>query len=354
MTNSNISSQSSEPTYSTPTPVVIDATKLPARIRWRRAFRALARVLRDPEQTDQVLVFSTYANAGTMPRRSHRFLDDPRGRRLYRERRAIDGHTIDLDALGNLPEGTLGRAYADFLRSRGLTSDVFEGTPEDVPDPGMAYIIQRLRQTHDLWHVVTGYDTDPASEVALQAFTFGQLGAPSAGILALLGTLRGMSIKADLVRDVARAHRLGRRAEKLAIFPWEDYWSTPLLDVRRMLRLPVVPHDAERLAREVRAVIASMSPAPAPSTTAPPASTTATDASTAHPTTEADHTAAGATEATHATDATASTANPSATDTTSRRFIDIAHASGASRARRHRRALRRAWRAARREIRAAA
>ncbi len=236
----------------------VDATKLPAPVRWRRAAQALATVLRDPERTDQVLVFATYINAGSLPRRIHRFLDDPRGQRLYREHRTIDTRSVDLDALARLPEGTLGRTYAEFLSSRGLTPDVFDAPPENIADPEMAYAIQRLRQTHDLWHVVTGYDTDPASEVALQAFTFGQLRAPASGILAALGTVRGMSLKRDLVRYVVRALRLGSRTEKLAVFEWENHWATPLVEVREMLGLPADPADARRLGEEVRAAIAAI------------------------------------------------------------------------------------------------
>jgi ubiquinone biosynthesis protein COQ4 len=241
------------------TMTTVDATQLPALTRWKRALTALAAVLRDPEKTDQVLVFSTYANAGTMPERIHYFLGHPDGARLYAERRTIDSHSIDLEALAQLPEGTLGRAYAEFLNVRNFTPDVFEGAPEDITDPAMAYVVQRLRQTHDLWHVVTGYETDPASEVALQAFTYGQLGAKSAGILALLGTLRGSQLKRDLVRDVVHAYRLGVAAEGLAVFPWEDHWATPLDEVRAMLNLPIENPAAKKLADEVRAVVAAMS-----------------------------------------------------------------------------------------------
>ncbi len=232
----------------------VDATQLPALERWQRAFTALAAVLRDPDRTDQVLVFSTYANAGSMPDRIHRFLDHPAGARLYREHRMIDAHSVA--ALAALPVGTLGRAYADFLNSRGLTPDIFENPPDNISSPEMAYVIQRLRQTHDLWHVVTGYDTDPASEVALQAFTFGQLRAPSSGILALLGTLRGSQLKRDLVVNVLRALRLGARAEKLAAFPWEDHWDKPLSEVRTMLGLPTVPTEPAQLSASVREIVA--------------------------------------------------------------------------------------------------
>lgn len=212
-----------------------DISQLPAIERWRRALGALAKVLANPERTDQVLVFSSYANAGSMSSRTHLFYDDPRGRRLYDEHRTIDSHTVDLDALSALPAGTLGHAYADFLKSRGLTPEVFDAAPEEIKDPRTQYVVQRVRQTHDLWHVVTGCNTDPAGEIALQAFTFAQTRAPSTAILAVAGTLRGLREKRSLPRDVALAFRAGLRAEKLASFPWEDHWATPLAEVRAML-----------------------------------------------------------------------------------------------------------------------
>lgn len=220
---------------------VEDVADLPALVRWRRALRALARVMIDPDQTDQVLVFSNLANAGKRDERLHLFFADPRGQRLYAERRTLDSRTIDLDALAKLPAGTLGHAYAAFMRAHGLSPDVFDGRPAEVRDDRAAYVIQRMRQTHDLWHVVTNAETDPAGEVALQAFTFAQIRAPSSAILAALGTLRSLRYTRQVVRDVVELYRLGRAAEPLALFPWEDHWATPLCDVRRMLKLPASP-----------------------------------------------------------------------------------------------------------------
>src|SRR5262249_26158167 len=131
-------------------------------VRWARAMRALRHILSNPEATDRVIEFLQLANTGSLPGRAAVFFADPHGRKLYAEQRKIDSHTVDLDALLALPEGTLGRAYATFLRSRGLTPEVFDAPPEGVPDPKVAYVIQRARQTHDLWHVVTGCETDPA------------------------------------------------------------------------------------------------------------------------------------------------------------------------------------------------
>jgi ubiquinone biosynthesis protein COQ4 len=225
----------------TPTNHEVDAADLPALERWRRAFKALTTVMADPDRTDQVLVFSTYANAGTMHRRLHRFYDDPRGRRLYDERRTIDSRTIDLAALAALPTDTLGFAYATFLRSRDLTPEIFDGPPEHVSDPRAAYVIQRMRQTHDLWHVVTGHETDPFGEIALQAFTFGQIGAPSTLVLSAAGALNFRRLRPGLARAVLAAFKAGRAANPFVIFPWEDHWTTPLAEVQRLLNVTPIP-----------------------------------------------------------------------------------------------------------------
>ncbi|MDB4953488.1 MAG: uncharacterized protein JWO36_1057 [Myxococcales bacterium] len=218
-----------------------DIAALPAAVRWRRALAALSRILAHPEETERVLEFTTYANAGGGQQRMAFFYGDPRSRRLYDEHRALDSHTIDLDELVKLPADTLGHAYASFMKQNGLTPDVFDGTPKHFHEPRAAYLVQRVRQSHDLWHVVTNAKTDPAGEIALQAFTFAQLRAPSAGILAALGTLRTIRYSRQILRDVRELYRLGLAADNLAVFPWEDHWATPLAEVRRLLGIPAQP-----------------------------------------------------------------------------------------------------------------
>ena len=41
-----------------------------------------------------------------------------------------------------------------------------------------SYIMLRLRQSHDIWHVVTGFGTDKVGEIALKAFEVAQARRP--------------------------------------------------------------------------------------------------------------------------------------------------------------------------------
>ena len=220
---------------------VADVADLRPAVRWARAIRALGQILANPEDTERVLEFSNLANAGRRDDRLNLFYDHPVGARLFAERRAIDSTTVDIEVLAALPVGTLGHAYAQFMKTHGITPNIFDGSPEDVHDERAAYVIQRMRQTHDLWHVVTRCETDPAGEIALQAFSFAQLRAPSSGILATLGTLRALPYSRQVLRDAVRMYRIGLAAERFAVFPWEDHWTTPLVDVRRLLGVPTDP-----------------------------------------------------------------------------------------------------------------
>lgn len=228
------------PTVNAESTMPADMLALSAPERWRRALTALAHVMTDPSRTDEVLVFTGYANAGTLARRQEMYQGDPEWEALYRDRPAIDSHTIDVAAMAQLPAGTLGRAYADFLIANGLTPDVFDGPPPGVKDERTAYAIQRLRQTHDLWHVVTGHNTDFAGEIRLQAFTYAQLGAPASLILAAVGTLKAARESVWLGREALAAYRDGKRAHRFATFRWEQHWTTPLAEVRRLLHVAPV------------------------------------------------------------------------------------------------------------------
>jgi ubiquinone biosynthesis protein COQ4 len=199
------------------------------------AGRSLGRLMRSPGDTRQVFLLYVTLNAPSAPRITRAVLGDPEGRRMFEARAAIDSRSVDLEALARLPEGTLGRAYADHLRRNGLDPDLFQappGVPADV-----AWVAQRLRQSHDVWHVVTGYDTSVADELCLQAFTFAQVRAAGPAVLSAIGTLRWMWRDPRLVARVADGLRRGAWARSLLTVPWEERWGQELDALRRELRV---------------------------------------------------------------------------------------------------------------------
>lgn len=197
------------------------------------AARGLYHLMRNTEDTEQVFVVAAALNARRAPTFMARFLEDDRGLALLESRAAIDSASVDFEALRALPADTLGGAYARFLDTHGLDPDLFQAPPGLPVASG--YIAQRMRQTHDIWHVVTGYTPAVEGELAVLAFTYAQTGMPSAALISALGTLRFCLKIRGLVGRVRQAYRRGKATPFLGNVAWEEMWTWRLDTVRSHL-----------------------------------------------------------------------------------------------------------------------
>lgn len=103
------------------------------------------------------------------------------------------GEPLDLEEMAKLPEGSLGRSYRDWIVDNNLTAAIatdYRVFHEALESSGMLagmpasmkYAVLRGFQTHDFQHVVTGYNSKPQGEIALQAFCLAQLHFPYFGM----------------------------------------------------------------------------------------------------------------------------------------------------------------------------
>ncbi|GAB4560545.1 MAG: hypothetical protein Tsb0020_07340 [Haliangiales bacterium] len=149
---------------------------------------------------------------------------------------------IDPDALATLPLGTLGRTYADWMRQRGLSP---RSLREKSGDNELARLRNHAVVTHDIWHVVTGFDTDVAGEAGLQAFYLAQNGGgiPLALMSAImLNTLIYAVEDGDRrMNAIVRGWTLGKRCQPLFGTDWTELWETPLDDVRSQFAIDDLP-----------------------------------------------------------------------------------------------------------------
>ncbi len=215
----------------------------PRRVEWRRAWRALRRLIADPERTDQVFEL-IQALAGQSGERLYaRFLASPDGRRLLAERPSLPDALADGTRLAALPPGSLGSAYAAFMReqrleARGLADAAAAVRDlDEALDPERRWFFDRLRDMHDLWHVTTGYGRDVAGEAALLAFTHAQTRNRGVGAIVLAAAVVGPKARLRWQRYLLQAWRRGRRAAALPMAPWEELLPLPLDEVRRRLRI---------------------------------------------------------------------------------------------------------------------
>jgi ubiquinone biosynthesis protein COQ4 len=200
--------------------------------------KAFSKLLRNPDDTTQIFLMGIVLNAPMFPHLLLRMMTSDEGVRLVEERPLINTKTVDFDALRKLPASTLGGAYVRYLDENKLDPDLFK------PPPGLPavprWVATRVRQTHDVWHALTGYGPDVPGELALQAFTYGQLGMPSAVMVATLGTLTRAPRS---MLDVARGYRRGKAAKFLPTVRFESMWQRPLEEVRRELGIAPLLHS---------------------------------------------------------------------------------------------------------------
>lgn len=215
-----------------------------------RSYRELrkARATGDPEI---VLRFMRPFHTRHFERTFFRVLADSVGRRLLDEERSLLPVLSDLQSLQVLPEGSLGREYARFMEEEDLSvTDFAEASLAsmnefDYTDRRAWTLAQRLRDMHDLIHVVSGYGRDLLGEMAVLAFSSGRPGRRENYRLYLILRLAqwrfARSGRPDATDVLRAAADRGARAASLPAVDWERLLPLPLALVRERLGISPPP-----------------------------------------------------------------------------------------------------------------
>ena len=149
--------------------------------------------------------------------------------------------TPDVAYLATLRDGTLGKEFERYLTDNDLDANLLRESAfipahrargEDV-----GYLAERGFQLHDMFHVLTGFDTAPLGEVRVVSFTVAQTPAPYPAMIIASRPLQMVLYKPELLPVVMDAitegWALGRKAKPLINVRWEEYWERPLAELRR-------------------------------------------------------------------------------------------------------------------------
>lgn len=146
---------------------------------------------------------------------------------------------LRIEELRALPEGTLGRAYAEFIDARGFDLGALyrgKGGASEATIKPEERVRMHMERSHDLWHVVTGFDTDIPGELGLQAFYVAQLGSPIGAAVISAGLINGVvRSPADIpsrMEAIATGWSYGRASKSLFGADWATLVHEPLEEVR--------------------------------------------------------------------------------------------------------------------------
>ena len=214
------------------------------RVRPLQAWRAVRRLIDDPDQTGEGFRIIEALKGGSLLRAVERLAATPEGRELLAAGPSLLTVLNDRAALAGMPDDSLGRAYLAFVESQQLSADgLVEASAEAsglaLLAPEERWMADRLRDVHDLQHVLTGYGRDELGELCLLSFMTTQ--TPNRGIsfIVFMGRrqyrreLPGLPVDAC----VREGRDIARRSGWIAGVPWEKRLAEPLEALRRELGL---------------------------------------------------------------------------------------------------------------------
>ncbi len=216
------------------------------RYRPLRALDNFQKLIKDKEDTSLVFkIFESLPSNTFLPRVAELSLSE-HGEFLRASEPSLPQILDDHAALRRTPKGSLAHAYCDFMESEGLSAAGLVAEAERLGRPKypdlVQWFIERSRDTHDLFHVLTGYGRDALGEQCVLLFTHGQ--SPSQGHL-LIGYAGAANIKrmargsaAPVMGAVRQAHRTGKGAPRLISQPIRTLLAQPVDEVRASLRIP--------------------------------------------------------------------------------------------------------------------
>jgi len=202
-----------------------------------RARRAIRALLANPDDTKQVFEIIESLSGKSGDRMLERLRRAPSGERLLAARPSILALLSDRKRLEAMPANSFGRAYLEFIKTENISAaGLVEASEVEHAErqSEQVWLHDRMRDSHDLWHVATGYSGDLVGEGALLAFSFAQTWNPGVGFIVAVGLLRGVGRPPGL--ELMRGFLRGLRAEWLPAVEWEELLELPVERVRERLR----------------------------------------------------------------------------------------------------------------------
>lgn len=211
---------------------------------WPRAMLAAWRILKDPEaessNVKEAAIFEVFINQSKFGKKLSRWdllaeeLAEkyPEVRAPMKERRQLG--LFDIDKMLAMPEGSLGREYAEHAVRRGINPNLLE--PVDEKHDG-DWLMNHLYATHDFHHLLTGFYYDMRGEFGVTGFYLGQMPKNTflTVMVALLLAQRSWKHRDDLpvmLDAFTEGYAMGKRAKCIIGMDYDEILPRDMGDLR--------------------------------------------------------------------------------------------------------------------------
>ncbi|MEE4200149.1 Coq4 family protein [Erythrobacter sp.] len=212
----------------------------------RKVLQHFSKLVEDKEDTEQVFHIIEATKGRKSFRQGEKFIRSSEGQRFLQEGVDIPAMLDDHDRWADLPDNSVGKHYMAFMKREGLSASglVAEShnwaPPEALPQDLLQWYYDRLRDTHDLFHVLTGYGRDALGEASLLGFSYAQNHNHGVLFIAYAGARQIKKVtrtKAPLFSAIREGQRLGKAAQKLAHQDIEALMSEDIDAARKRLNI---------------------------------------------------------------------------------------------------------------------
>ncbi|GJL91028.1 Coq4 family protein [Hyphococcus sp.] len=211
------------------------------------AFVSVLKLVTNKEDTRQVFEIVQALSGSSSKRMFRQFTNSDYGRRVVTTPIKLEELLGDRARLRSFSDGTLARAYLDFMEGENLTP---EGLRSAAEDAGIDYeeypefkeymrLFMHLQVSHDLWHVLTGYGRDALGELCNLVYTRHQTYNPGFRLIIAIGFLAQKLEQPfqPIGKALAEAKRNARAAGWVLEYDVEELLSLPLAEARARIGL---------------------------------------------------------------------------------------------------------------------
>lgn len=183
------------------------------------------KLVADKEDTEQVFHIIEAMKGKKSHRQAWDFIQSEMGEAFMRREVDIPGMLDDHERWADCGPNTVAQHYIRFMKREGLSaaglveeSHKWQPADQRLQDKTEWYF-ERLRDTHDLFHVLTTYGRDALGEACLLAYSYEQNHNLGIKFIAYAGAneiRKSTGTKAPLFSAVNEGRRLGRAAGRIA------------------------------------------------------------------------------------------------------------------------------------------
>lgn len=190
-----------------------------------KVWKHFRKLVADKEDTEQVFHIIEALKGRKGHRQAWNFIQSDEGKRMMREEVNIPKMLDDHARWADCGPNSVAQHYIRFMKREGLSAAglVAEShkwsPPENRHQDQTEWYFERLRDTHDLFHVLTSYGRDGLGEACLLGFSYEQNHNLGILFIAYAGTrqrLKESKTNAPLFEAIREGRALGRAAAKIA------------------------------------------------------------------------------------------------------------------------------------------